>query len=687
MKRPPARSRAAEARPARVAAALGAAVVLLAVSVYASRGVIESAAALFPLAGSPHPYFAPAHAGLLYIGAPLAVLSAALLFLAPGLLLALAWERDSDAGQWISRGFALSLLIVSVATGVAQAAVGRPLRGGSFVVVVAVCALACLGVLMRRMRRDSAWFQPFRAPHATTTLVSMIVFPLALLIALAPKFYWENFNGDGAHAYESARLLLVRALPFWDPAVGSIAIFPGLTSMLFAFPASWFIRLFGEVEAAVRLPFLLHLVAVYGGVLALVEHGRTQLGAAERWLIWAGLAVYTVVMSFSATYDPYSADIALPAAQDTLLMACYLGFLLAFLRRERAWMSLFAALTFLASPNGLLLLGLWMLAVWALWKPRPWRELLWSAAMVGGCVAVAAAAPRLLAAVNVPVAGGEYGPLQLFKRFAILQWADWHRLAFLVIPGGIVPAVALLAWRRQDQAARTVALVTVAYFALFYVQAHIALHYFAPVMLLPLIVYWRMTSTWQRPARRLAVGGAALASLAALVVSLPAKASPQTTARLIGAAIEDRAGGYERFDPAAFRRAALLDRILPYDSDPRVPAQSYGGSSLAWNYYARARKTKPEDVNYVLQREDDPPPDSMRLVASSGDGALYVKSEAVLREHRALRPPTPAGSPLYSIPRGFLFSGALGEDAPVIRVKKLLKKLGIDVDQIRRSVG
>ncbi|MBI3472982.1 MAG: hypothetical protein HY013_16620, partial [Candidatus Solibacter usitatus] len=37
--------------------------------------------------------------------------------------------------------------------------------------------------------------------------------------------------------------------------------------------------------------------------------------------------------------------------------------------------------------------------------------------------------------------------------------------------------------------------------------------------------------------------------------------------------------------------------------------------------------------------------------------ALYVRSETALRTHRALRPPAPAGSRIYWIPKWMLFHG------------------------------
>ena len=244
------------------------------------RDAVRSVSALFSLADSAHPYFVSAYAGTLYLWTPLVVASVCFLFLSPGLFLSLALNSAKGVGQWMTSGLALSLIVVSAAAGIVQLIIGSPLRGGAFAATVVGCALICFGFFLMRLAqgRLSSW--PLSQSHASTILLSLIVVPLILLIALSPKFYWENFNGDGAHAFESARLLLVQALPFWPSSAGEIASFPGVTSMLFAFPTSWFIRLFGEVEAAARLPFL-----IYHMVL------RSHLSSTAGQSLWASSSV------------------------------------------------------------------------------------------------------------------------------------------------------------------------------------------------------------------------------------------------------------------------------------------------------------------------------------------------------------------------------------------------------------
>ncbi|MBW7990527.1 MAG: hypothetical protein FVQ84_10995, partial [Planctomycetes bacterium] len=268
---------------------------------------IKSVTALYPLANSAHPYFVPEHAVKLYLLTPLVVMSSCLLFLSPGLFLSLALNSAKSLGQWIFTSLAISLILISSVTGIVQSIMEKPLRDGWFATVVVIISTVCFVFLFIRIIRNCQIAWPFGKPHNSTIILSILVIILLFLITLTPKIYWENFNGDGVEAFEASRLLLVQQLPFWPRSAGSIFELPNITMMLFTFPVSWFIRLFGEVEASARLPYILYVIALYGVMLSLIEHGKAKpVGRIELWLIWLGLAVYSVVMVFSATYNPYN---------------------------------------------------------------------------------------------------------------------------------------------------------------------------------------------------------------------------------------------------------------------------------------------------------------------------------------------------------------------------------------------
>lgn len=660
---------------------LYAALLLAALPAIVGRDVVRLAAQLYPQATAGNPYWAPEHALLLYVVAPLVALSACILFLAPGLLLAIAWNGARSAGQWVASGLALSLIVVSAATAAVQVVSGQPVQGLRFVGVVMGCALAALGVLWRRSRRATLdW--PVAGPAAPFTLTSMAVAGWFLLAILAPKFYWENFNADGLESFAPGRLLLSQPVPFWDAAAGHIAAFPGITSMLFPYPVSWFIRLFGDFEACSRLPFVLYLAAMYGALVALIESGLGKtLRRREALILWMMLAGYVSVVAFSSTYEPYSADIGLPAAQDTLLMVCFLGFLLSFLQRQTSWLVLFALLVFLAEANGALLLVLWTAGVWLLWRPRPHDQLKWTAAALAGCVLVAVVLPPLLTLCGLPAPGKEHNFFALLYKYNFLQIGHWPRLLYATLPTGLLPACALFAWSRLDPVGRALAWTTGLYFLSFYVQAFTVLHYYVPAMVLPVAVFWRLALRSDAHLRAWLTQAAAVGAAVAFWVSFPTNRNLYMTARMIGATIEDRTPTSSAMAPEAFRRAEILWKLFPSDWEPEVPAKAYGGSALVWGYYARH---SPASVpkNYILQLKSTPPPEQARRIAEQGDVALYVLSDTLWEQHRRLKPAYPAGNPFYAVPRWMLFGihGYPRTSGPaVLDVLEALRRHGLDI--------
>ncbi len=649
------------------------------------REAVTAAVALHPLARDSSLQFGLTDVATTYVAAPLAAISACILFLSPGLVLALAMNSVTTIGDWVLKGCALSLVLLASVAAVAHGLGASP-AGLSFGLLVLGCTIAAGGVLLAQVSRGARLAWPLGHPGNPVAIVSMVAVPAAILLVFAPKFLWDDLNGDGAHAFEAARLLLFRAVPFWDPAAGEVSGFPGLTSMLYAYPASWFIRLFGPLEVSARLPMLLYLAALFGGLYALISLRRTVPRAAECWLLWLALVVYFVTVSFSATYAPYAADIALPATQDSLLIACFLGFVLAFELGRAGWMFVFALLTHLSLPNGFLLIGFWVVAVVMTRRPLPRRELSITVAALVGCILLGAVVPRILNALGLPGPGGEYGLAGLVRRFAYLQLTDVRRFLFLAVPCGILPVIALFAWRRQDQLARALTLTTAAAFLFAYLQLHASLHYYIPAMLLPLVVYWRL-DVWRSGHRRHFLVATAVAAVASLAIALPARLQPLNVTRSVAHSIDFRVSGYHEMAPAAFRASTLLNAVVPYDWDPRVPEASLGSSPLVLSYYAN-RRPGDATTNYVLQRLADPPVPGATLLAENVEFAVYVSDSSVHRRHLALRPPTPAGARVFYIPRGILFrTEPLPDGTQVIDLPAIAGRMGIDVDALADRLG
>jgi hypothetical protein len=632
---------------------------------------MQAAANLPHSAWSEHPYFVSSHFWLLYVWAPVLALSSFLIVLSPGMALLSALGGDSDQDRWLLKSLGLGLIVTTASVWTADNLFGIVAQGTGFVAVTAVSTLVFLAASMIRLRRGGRIHLPSRDIGGSGWIV--IIVPLFLLmVALVPKIFWEGFNGDGAHAFEVSRLVVSTGLPFLSPDAGTVADFPGATSQLFTYPNSWFIRMFGELEASVRLPFFLYLAGLHAAISAAASAGEnSSLSASSRWVLWLGLAAYAVVVSFSATYNPYHADLALPATQDTLFVVCFLAFVVFFVRREHGWMVLFFFLTLLSLPSWMILVGTWTAAVIVLWRPVPWRTVIIASFCVVLGLALPAALPFLLAAVNLPQPGSEYAAGGLLTQLRYVQFADLRRFLFVLIPSGILPALGLLAWKRQDTVARALVLVTLVYFAIFYFKADTALHYFIPAMLLPLAVFWRLELKSVVPkAANVAVASAAVI---ALLLSLPQDRSPHLRARLIGSASVDDRQGYEAFEPAFFRGLDLYGELFPPPWDPRVPSEMYGGSPLAWNYYSQ-RRLSTEKPNYFLTDGSGPVPAAARLVATEESAALFVRSDSVWRVHSA-PPRTSSIGAIYSIPSDVLIGTGRTTSFRVFDTHAALRKL------------
>ncbi|MCC6927915.1 MAG: hypothetical protein IT359_02880 [Gemmatimonadaceae bacterium] len=607
--------------------------------------VVESAAALWRLGGSAHPYWIPGEALRLYLLFPVVAVSACVLFLTPGLLTVQALRAANNVGDWVLRGIAVSIVLVSVAATAVQSILGATLQGRGFALVVVALSAVVFVVALAAGRRDAE--MPWDSGDKAVAL-SLLVMPAALVAVLAPKFLWESLNGDGAHSFEAARRMLYSASPFFSPAAGGMSTYPGLKTFLPSYPISWFVRLFGETEGGARLPFILMLGATYAGLAALLKR-PPDAPKADRWLLWGGLAAYTTVMAFDASYEAYHADIALPGVAVTLTVAMGLGLIGATIRGEGRWMAFFVALLYATSPAGLLFAGFWLVAMLLALRPLRIREGAIIVASLLACIAAEKVVPGLMSALGAAPPGTEHATGSLAKRLLALQWREVKRVAYVVLPSGIVPAVMLLAWWRQNQLARALSLLSAAVFVFFYTQQRFAVHFFAPAMILPLAVCWRAAprSWWFR-------GAIVAGALIAIVASLPPTTTPWLGTREVGMALEDRTGGYRAGDPLVFKRSELLVALFPPPANPAVPEKSYGGSPLAWNYYANHRDSTVAPA-YVLLRPGDPPPAGGFLAKENEAGALYVLDSVALGRHRGIRPGAGGIARVYRLPKSTLF--------------------------------
>lgn len=643
---------------ARRLAALVGVLVVATICAWLLRDVIGGVATLYPGVALPdHPYVVPGHALRLYVALPIVVVLTVAALLAPGLVWMLALGGAQNWDTFVLRGFAAAFLVRLVLLTAAKLAVTGPIGFGSLVATDALAITAGVVVLIARRRtgRSVAW--PLPGVEDRRMLWTMLGLVALATVLLLPILFWQDLTDDALEGLEIGRTLAWFAFPRFPNASGFMGLGIGMITM--AYPVHWLVLLIGPVEAAVRLPVLLYLPLLLAALAALIEIGSARrLKPAEVALLVLAMGVFVVTMGYNATYEPYAADIAAPTAFEMLTALCMLAAMLELWRGHRSWFVVFAVMAYFARPTGLLVVLLSGAAVVVVMRGAERRRLLATVAMgVAACVV----GNVLFERVYVPLVAGQGGAAfptsSILDRLRYLRFLDVDRLLYMAVPCGIVPAVALAAVRRQDSLSRIVTFVVVAYFGFFYVQAFIALHHFVPVMLLPLVVFWRLRLAERWPAWTTPV--AAGLTLAALLLALPREWRVDRHLRGIGAAtsyeIGEYGGNYAEYRQSIEHRDVIYE-LFPVAWDVEDPAGALVGASLGTVYYAfRMRDERAAPPNYLLRPVGAEPPPGFALVAETEDGIALVRDPEQWQYTREHPPSTDFQSTLYRIPRTTLF--------------------------------
>ena len=374
-----------------------------------------------------------------------------------------------------------------------------------------------------------------------------------------------------------------------------------------------------------------------------------------------------LTIGFNASYDPYSTDLASPASIDMLALVFLVATLYFLFAGEMWWCLAAAVLQALSRPSAPLLSLMLVAAIVIVDRDVRSRRL--------QLALIATAATLVVSLIYVfaieAMTGSEVseGGGNLLLRIRFLRFDDWKRLAYFIVPAGIVPVLLMTRWRQFDGRGAVMALVALAYFAFFYGLAFIALHHFAPAMLLPLAVFWRTQA--QRDTSTgvpLRVGLAAGLAIA-VVAALPRSMAPFRDSREIGSSIAMDLGdvhGYalirKRFDASR-----VLDSLFaPYwrVADAQGERVSDPGS-LAW--YATKARPDPSSARYVVQPEGRAAPEGATPLGTARGFALYTRDVATWQRQRQSPPPPDVRSRLYDVSRTTLFQH-LGRDEGVVQV-------------------
>lgn len=640
------------------------------------------------LADSANPYLAPGHALFLYFWIPLATLAACFAFLAPGLLISLGLSKGSDQfGVWVLKGFAFSILIISLMIAGLHALIGGPIVGLVFALGLTGLTTACFAYAFRQNRKSKfSWqFLDGRAPD----IVLALVVPVLTLVLLSPKFYWEDFTGDGAQLFVGTLQYIQSGSPFWASDVDAeLSSFPTLNALLQFFVSSTFMRLFGETAFAIRAVYLLGAMLL---AVTLMEFIRFQRPLTATWrvavAVGAGLLLFAYALAFNATYDPYFSDIALPLGREPLIVVAFLGFAMFGWMKRYAWMTAFAILSYMSGPNGLILMVFWTGSVFlvsSIWWPirvanvRTWpmRDTAIKLGLIAGVVVAISVLETLLVQLRLANFGSEFGGDAILQRLRYVTIDTWSRFAYWILPAGILPVLALVFWAWQDRMSRAFTLTILFYFGFFYVQGfRILPHHFAPIMLLPLIVLWRLGPPFERLHRDILPGMAILACVVAALLVAPSNLKLHRVGSQFAASIQIEdvrmapvdADAYIAFDE-------LFDQAFPRKNAERASKERYIGASIAWYLHAMQPKADDQTINYVVRRPGAAMGNDETLIAEwEGWTVTSLDIDQYIADRDRSGIPSSINPILY-VPRDVVFGR--GERHGNRRVFDLLKRLG-----------
>lgn len=602
-----------------------------------------------------HPYFQPSHALLFYLLTPLVILSSIILWLLPGIFFTLAIGRTHRFTELVIWGFGFSFILYASLISFIKLATSRSLSPYVFIGVVIACSAVTWGWLAFRVYRGHSIPWPLDSRVDIRRLVWSIAIPIIALLALFPVIFWQDMHGDGLEVLEMGRTLSRYIVPRSPDPVGVVGL--GIGMMLpMAFPIHWFITLFGPVEASARLPLLIYLPVVYCLLVELVEwRAPRKLGVIEETLVIFALGIYTVAMGFNASYDPYFSDLAAPTAVETLTILCILASIYFLWRENWSWFFFFSVMSYLCRPNGLMMLGL--MAVAALFVMSEYRKrwLIAILAPIVFCLLLTVVYDRVL----LPWISGstqiETSSGGLLDRIRYIRLIEPYRLNFALFPSGFLPFLALFFYKWQDKYSRMLTIVALGYFAMFFFFAYIAMHHFVPVMILPIVVFWRMYLFHQHWDRRVVLSMVAVAGAISLWLSLPRNFDINRTLRPIGEKTLVRIGDYTNDFKAIIEHEKLFFQIIRPDWNIEDRSKELVSTPLTLIYYATRPKRPDIPINYIVQDASEPVAKDFYREATQKQATLYIRDVDEWNADRFQNLDTEFTSRLYTVPRGSLF--------------------------------
>ncbi len=325
------------------------------------------------------PYFVLNDVFRLYLITPLVIAAGILTWLLPGIYLTLIFGKTRRFTELVVWAFGFSTILYLLNTQVVKLLSPGLAPPGNFIAGFILAGAIAWSGLAASVFKGKELLWPLAGPAERRRLYWAISIPLLALLLLFPIIFWQDMHGDAVEAFELGRSLSQFLWPRFPSPQGVAGLGIGMLPM--AYPVHWFIVLFGEIEAAARLPVILYLPVIFCLLVEMIEwQAPRRLGIVEESLLVLTLAIVTVTLSYNASYDPYFSDIASPMAIDLFEIIAIMAAIYFLWRQNWFFLTMWSLLAFLGRPTGILVMGLLTVGVLVLF---PEKRKVWGSVLIG----------------------------------------------------------------------------------------------------------------------------------------------------------------------------------------------------------------------------------------------------------------------------------------------------------------
>ncbi len=588
------------------------------------RPVVVKVAENYSLIFSDNPYFQPQLTGILYLLLPLVIFCGIALFLFPGVMVLIALGGDQRIAPFLIKATGLTLGLLLLCRLLFGLVFNLNINKYTFVGYLFSIGVAFVLISLYRISKEKPISIPVVGKENRRRIFWVLLLIFIGTVLLIPKLFWENFNGDGYELYRLGRSLYQSTTPVyleWSPTL----LAADLKMILPVYPIFWMIDFYGDVEATARLPILIYIPILFLALIELAETAKNHsLGIKEECVLLLQVAIFSIVMIFNSSYNPWFSDIAAPASHETLMAIFLISSAYFMWNKKIPWILLFGFLGFFIRPTFPILLFFIAFLI-EVFSNKHRNRVIGTAVL---SIILAVITSTILSQFFVQqISSQTYSFHEILAKFRYLKFDDYPRLAFLIFPSGILPAISIFGWKWQDSLAKSLSLTTIVYFIFFYFVAYVALHQFVPAMILPIAVFWRIYLDLSHQRRKFGLVLALIGAGISIWLSLPSHFQLSNAERALGLNLDCRVCDYSKSELPNGLDPMILTPLFRVVYEVSKPDQEWGIEPEVIFYYSSRRSDSDRaQPNYVIIDSKDAPPPGFLKVADKEGVSIYVKN-------------------------------------------------------------